>query len=343
MKILSTLFLWLVGISIGLLPQLLQAQDTPNEGVIFQNPNSGFEQYGAESENQPPAQQTPATLQAPTAEPDETDSRPTKPNKPKTTSAKGGKLPTTLNVDLDILYSVQIADTVVVRDRKPLPVSFKTKEDNKYFYNQAMLKVGAKDFQSALVFLNKCIKTEPYNKELLQLRANALVETADFKKAIKDYKRVLEITDSDPVIYYNLASTYLKMGKFGESVAAFDRAIILKPDYIFALQGRATSKTYQKDYEGAIEDYNRVLDINNQFLAAFKGRGIAKSLLHRYDEAVNDFTHIIELQPLDGMSYYYRGLAYVAQNQNYRGCSDFDRAYQLNVPQAAQEIKDSCR
>ena len=222
-----------------------------------------------------------------------------------------------------------------------MPISFKTKEDNKYFYNQALLKVGSKDYLGAIVNLDRCIKTEPYNKELLQLRANALVETANYKKAVKDYKRVIEVTDSDPVIYYNLASTYLKMGKFDESVEAFNRAIILKPDYVFALLGRATA--YQKNYESAVEDYNRALDINNQFLAAFKGRGIAKSLMHQYDEAVNDFTHIIELQPLDGMAYYYRGLAYVAQNQTYRGCSDFDRAYQLNVPQAAQEIKDSCR
>ena len=41
----------------------------------------------------------------------------------------------------------------------------------------------------------------------------------------------------------------------------------------------------------------------------------------------------IRMQPMDGMAYYYRGLAHVSNNQLFRGCGDFDKAYQLNVLQ----------
>lgn len=316
----------------------LFAQDDKEKGNVLLNPD-GFEMFGKEPEPIPTP--LPNSEQPKQNPPPPINNNP----QPKTNkTGKGGKLPNVINLslDLDILYDVYITDTVVIREKRPT-VSFKTKEDNKYFYNQAILKVTSKDFGTAVDYLNKCIKTDPYSKELLQLRANALTETGNLKKAVKDYLRVIEIDNNDPIVYYNLGATYLKMAKFKESVQAFDNATQLKPNYLFAYQGKASAKTYLKNYEGAIEDYNRALDLNERFLHALKGRGIAKSMLGRYDEAISDFTRIIELQQMDGMAFYYRGLAYIAENQAYKACADFDRARQLNIPQANQEIKQNCK
>lgn len=342
--LLLSLALWLLSL-VGSNLAFAQDEQPAGEGGILENPD-GFEMFGKEptTPQQPAIAPTTGADTPPTDNTVGSETEMSEKNKAdKLAKNKGSKVPGKINLDLDILYNVNIANPVVILDKRPEPVSFKTKEDNKYYYNQAILKVGTKDYEGAIKYLNKCINTEPYNKELLQLRANALTETYNFKKAVKDYLRVIEIEDKDPLIRYNLAATYLKMGKFQEAVESFGRAVELKPEYILAYQGRATARTYTKDFEGAIEDYNRVIDLNNQFLPAIKGRGIAKAMLQRYDEAVSDFTHIIDVSPMDGLTYYYRGLAYAAENQMLRACSDFDRAYQLNVPQAIQEIKLNCR
>ena len=207
------------------------------------------------------------------------------------------------------------------------------KEDIKYFYNQAILKVAAKDYKTAIDLLNKCIKADKHNKELLQLRANCYAEVGETKKAIKDYKAIVKFDQKDPVVYYNLGVTYLKLAKFKDAIMAYSHSVQLKPDYINAYQGRATAKTYINDYESAIED----------FTPAIKGRGVAKCMINRYNEAVNDFSYILELQPDDGLAYYYRGLAYYSLNQTYKGCNDIEKASQLNVARAAQDLKELCR
>jgi len=262
--------------------------------------------------------------------------------KNKTAEAPKSDNPDVISVDMDVLYDVTISPAVeIVETRKDL--DFKTQEDVKYYYNQALLKVRGKDFESAVKLLTKSIKKDPYNKELLQMRGNSYVELNNFKKGLKDLKKALSVENDDAVLQYNIGATLMKLGKFKQSLEYLDQAILQKPAYLLALQARGSAHTLTKDYSLAVNDFNRVLDINDYFVPAIKGRGVAKSLQKRYDEAINDFTMVIELKPTDGMAYYYRGLAFVGNNEQYRGCADFDTAYQLKIPQAYYESKASCK
>lgn len=322
--------------------------ENTEQGGVLQNPN-GFEMYGKETKTTTPELDFDSTQPY---NPD-TQTKPEKIKKEKAKKEKKTKGETTqngnntdvINLDLGALYQVNFTDTVLVQDKRITTpeISFKTQEDVKYYYNQAVLKVNNSDFDAALELLNKCVARDPRNKDVLQMRANCYTEMKKFKLAIKDYNKAIKLDAKDPILQYNKATTLIKMGKFEDAISSFDKAITVKPDYIYALQGRASAKTLNGDYAGAIEDYSLVLDQNPLFIAALKGRGVAKGLLRRYDDAINDFSAVIELQPTDGMSYYYRGLAYISLNQPYKGCSDFDRAYQLNVRQAYYDIKEFCR
>jgi len=313
---------------------------------ILQNPG-GFEMYGADS---PPELDfnIPASndeVLQPTPVEEQANEKNTAAKSQKRRKGNKNESSEVISLDLGTLYQVNLTDTVIVQDkRKKMPeVSFKAKEDVKYYYNQAVLKINNSNYADALELLNKCIARDPNNKDALQMRANCLAELQKYKQAISDYNKALKIDDKDPILHYNKASTLIKMGKFDDAVETFNKAITYKPDYVYALQGRASAKTLNGDYKGAIEDYSLVLDHNPLFLSALKGRGVAKGLLKRYDDAVGDFSSVIELQPSDGMAYYYRGLAYISLNQPFKGCTDFDKAYQLNVKQAYFDIKEFCR
>ena len=318
---------------------------------VLQNPN-GFEMYGTDS---PPEidyniAPSPATTEEvePTVNEDKRGRKREKDTTDKPQKRKKGdnnENAKVINLDLGTLYQFNLTDTVIVQDkRKKTPeVSFKAKEDIKYYYNQAVLKINNSNYEDALELLNKCVGRDPNNKDALQMRANCYTELKKYRQAIADYNKALKIDPKDPILLYNKASTLIKMGKFEDAVQTFDKSISFKPDYVFALQGRASAKTLNGDYQGAIEDYSLVLDQNPLFLSALKGRGVAKGLLKRYDDAVGDFSSVIDLQPSDGMAYYYRGLAYISLNQPFKGCTDFDKAYQLNVKQAYFDIKEFCR
>lgn len=310
---------------------------------------SGFESFESEEEEPTLETETIERVAPPTTfQPNASEERPAKAgvlsNIRKGKKKRRGKNidPNVISLDLDVLYTVNIRKPVEVRDKRTT-IPFKIKEDIKYFYNQALTRINNKDYEGALVFLEKCLAKDPYNKELLQLRANAYTETDHFKKAIKDYNKALIIAPNDPVLHYNKASTLAKIEKLDQAINAYTSAIALRPDYTRAWQGRASAKTLTGDLDGAVSDYNEVLDQNMGFTPAIKGRGVAKSLMGRYDEAINDFSYIIEQQEMDGLAYYYRGLAYIKNNQLYRGCADLDKAYQLKINQAYFDIKEICR
>lgn len=326
-------------------PLFAQDSTAVERSGVLQNPK-GFEGYGEEEEEKETPKIAPVIAEpapTPTQAPIEvTQPTPTKP--PKTPRSKKTRNPNSIELNIDeILYTVEYQDTVVVEATRTTAVPFKVKEDNKYYYNQAILRVNTKDYGNAVKFLDKCIKNDPNNKELLQLRGNAYTELGKYKQASNDFKKVTKITQTDPVVYYNYATTLSKMGKFAESIEKFDQAIKLKPDYLYALQGRASTKTLHQDFEGALDDYNSALETNPTFVPALRGRGIAKSMLRQYDDAVGDFTRVTELTPMDGLAYYYRGLAYSCMNMLYKACSDYERAAQLRVPQAIQELKINCK
>jgi tetratricopeptide (TPR) repeat protein len=96
--------------------------------------------------------------------------------------------------------------------------------------------------------------------------ATPIPNWANTNRHANDFKKVTKITQTDPVVYYNYATTLSKMGKFAESIEKFDQAIKLKPDYLYALQGRASTKTLNQDFEGALDDYNSALETNPTFV-----------------------------------------------------------------------------
>ena len=74
-------------------------------------------------------------------------------------SSNDNASPDVISVDMDVLYDVTISPAVEVTEtRKEL--DFKTQEDVKYYYNQALLKVRGKDFETAAKLLTKSIKKE---------------------------------------------------------------------------------------------------------------------------------------------------------------------------------------
>lgn len=301
-----------------------------------------FELYGSEPENNtnPNVNNSEPTQKSPTTEKNNKKKNLNKKNQ--TSSQSNTNNSDVVDINLDVIYNFNI-DTVFVREKRADNLSFKAKEDIKYFYNQALLKVRAKDFSAANTYLSKCLKQDKYNKELLQMRANTFAELEKYSSAIKDYKKAIKVDSDDPVLHYNLGAVYMKVGKIKEAIKTLDDAINLRPNYTLALQARASAKAVDGNFEGSVNDYNRVLDENAFFIPALKGRGVAKSMLNRYDEAISDFSAIIEQQALDGLAYYYRGLAYFGNNEPYRGCADLDKSYQLGIQQAYFDIKELCR
>ena len=247
----------------------------------------------------------------------------------------------------DIYYDldgnlVSNIDTITILDSKFKGLTAKERNEYRFNFDRALLKVSIKNYKDAIKHLSKCLELTPENKEILQLRGNALVEEGHYKFAKKDFIKALSIKE-DEIVYYNLAATQAKLGDFEDAIVSYTKAIIRSPDYLLAYQGRGAARAVSGDLEGSIEDYDEAIKLNQYFTSAYKGRGVSKCLMGKYKESINDFSMVLQFKPEDGFAYYYRGLAYHGMKMILKGCNDLNKAKELGIFQAELQMKELCK
>ena len=85
---------------------------------------------------------------------------------------------------------------------------------------------------------------------------NALTQLNHLKGAVACHRRAIALSgNDDPLLHHNLGTSLAEAGQHGEAVAAFSRAIELKPDYAMARWDRALSYLQLGNYKHGWIDY----------------------------------------------------------------------------------------
>jgi len=92
-----------------------------------------------------------------------------------------------------------------------------------------------------------------------------------------------------------------------EALAAYEQAIRLDPNDIYAYRGKGWSLYYLQRYEEALSAFDQAirLDPNNAY--AYRGRGMSLRDLKRSEEALSAFDQAIRLDPNDAYAYSGKG------------------------------------
>ena len=177
-----------------------------------------------------------------------------------------------------------------------------------YYFNESQLKYNAKDYQGALLDLNKTIELNPNFFMYYYNRANIKLKLRDYEGSINDCNKALEII----------------------------------PNFVLAYNVRALSKSKIKDYSGAINDFNKSIEIDTNFASAYNGRGLVKASLKDITGAINDFDKAIQIEPKNELFYVSRGgIKYFSDLKN-EGCEDFQKAKELGFKDAQALINKFC-
>ena len=107
---------------------------------------------------------------------------------------------------------------------------------------------------------------------------------------------VVEGSDNDRAARAWLSVGYLVRDESPEnSIAAYNEAIRLKPDYAQAYNNRGNAKGRLERHEEAIADYDEAIRLKPDHAQAYNNRGAAKAALDLRDEARKDFEIALEL------------------------------------------------
>lgn len=131
--------------------------------------------------------------------------------------------------------------------------------------------------------------------------------------------------------YFNRALHYFKQQNYGPALADLDRALLITPNYVEALEYRGRTHLALGDNQKAYTDFNHWVNIDPQNGSAYSLQGLSLFRLDRTQEALAAYNQALQLDPNDFNVWTNRGTLYFNKLKNYQqALSDFNQAISLN-------------
>ena len=134
----------------------------------------------------------------------------------------------------------------------------------------------------------------------------ALGELGRFGEAVTHYKRALTLKPDFVHAHFNLGNALQEQGKLDEAIAYYQRAIAFKPGYAEAHNNLGNGLKQQGKLDEAMAHYQRAIALKPDFAEAYHNLGIAFEELGQFNEAKCACERALELAPRNGR--YYRQL-----------------------------------
>ena len=184
---------------------------------------------------------------------------------------------------------------------------------------------------SGMELFTDAIKKNPGHHHCWAARGYAKMEKKDYAGSVEDYTEAIRLKDEDPVVRNNHGTALMKLERYQEAIADFDRCIQMDPKFAMAYYNKAQSiDKLNKDYAGAIALYTKAVELDPKYALAFSSRGLAKFQLNDLDGAVADCDRAIAIDPKLADAHHNRGTANARAGRYAEAVADFDRALALN-------------
>ena len=118
-------------------------------------------------------------------------------------------------------------------------------------------------------------------------------------------------------------------GDHAGAIAAYTKAISIKPRYAAAFHNRGLARFRDKDFANAAADFSHAIDILPKNAKSYVWRGNARSQLKQMDLALSDYGRAIELNPELPGGWGGRGAVYVHESQFRKALNDLNQAVRL--------------
>lgn len=142
-------------------------------------------------------------------------------------------------------------------------------------------------------------------------------------------------------MWFDEGLNYYIAGNYQEAALAFNRSVMINPDYAPAWHARGLALCDLLLYEDAIDSFTRATRIDPLYASAWIAKGDALLRLHQYEDAVCAYDGGISLEPGNEMAWYGRGAALADLGENERAIESFDRALEIDPGNAEiQTIRD---
>ena len=214
------------------------------------------------------------------------------------------------------------------------------------------------------------ISKYPNSPDLLNSLGTLHLQLGNENNGISLLKKSLEINPNQPIVSFNLASSYENQKNYSKALDFFDMTISKAPKYFEAYKKKGELLTNLKNHKealGCFEDaiklvpedksilngigvnylelgdannalkfFRKCINFDNTIAIFYNNAGLAEYKINAFQKSIESFNEAIRLSPNTAYFYSNRGLSYQALNKFTFAIEDFDKSISIdpNYPDA---------
>jgi tetratricopeptide (TPR) repeat protein len=223
----------------------------------------------------------------------------------------------------------KVNNTLALKTPSP-SVSTAPKADD--FFLQAEEKLSKTDFKGAIADFDRVLQLNPIYGTAYTGRGIARSNSGDKNGAIQDLSQAIRINPDNVRAYAVRGLTKFELGDKEGADADFRKTLSLNIDAqdYRAHNNRGLVRLKLGDRRGAIADYDQAIRINPNFFPSYINRGRVRSDLGDNRGAIADYDQAISLNSKHPMAYFFRAGTRRKLGDNRGAIADYDQAISLN-------------
>lgn len=154
-----------------------------------------------------------------------------------------------------------------------------------------------RDWKDEAHLFSSVVRNAPQSARGHNQMAAVYFQNGNYKLALKEARRAVEIYPDYKEAHYSLGTTYSKIAQYDKAVIELTRALRIHPRYPSAILNLGTSYHHLKQYDKAIAVYKDLISIRPDYAEAYNNLGISYYFKGRVEKAIRAYLHALELKP----------------------------------------------
>ncbi len=198
---------------------------------------------------------------------------------------------------------------------------------------EARIQAITNNTQQALSILSQAENLEPYNPEIIRVKANILSQMEKYQEAIDEYKKL--VGDDDPEeVYSNIAFEYQNMDQHEYAIHYLKKVLAINPEDDNTLFELAFCYEACGKIKESAEYFKAYLKEDPLSSIAWFNLGVAYSTLEQLDDALEAFDFCIALEPDHASAHFNKATVLSNQGKYHQAIQAYKESMNLEIPNA---------
>jgi tetratricopeptide (TPR) repeat protein len=198
------------------------------------------------------------------------------------------------------------------------------KEDySEAYYGRGLAYHCISKYSLALQDMEMAIRLQPGQVLYREGKARIIQATGNHQESIKEFQNAIQMDMRCWQAWYGIAQSHAKLDSNALSREAYERAILLNPNFAMSYVGLAEVKLEDGDHQEAMENLEKASNLAPDYAQVYELSSLSQLKQGNYQKAIEFATKVVAMNPSNLKARYYRAEAYMATEEYYNADSDY--------------------